>query len=155
MADAPATITGGCLCGAIRYTALDAGLAAYACHCTDCHTRSGSSGQINQFVPAPGFKVEGEPLKAATTTPRGATITQFACPKCLTRVYATLSDRPELVTLRSGTRDDSAGLTPAFHVWVRSKQPWITLPEGAKTFDTQPETPEEWTALILPSGLSA
>lgn len=37
-------LTGGCLCGAVRYTLRD-GLRfrPYACHCTDCQTRTGSA----------------------------------------------------------------------------------------------------------------
>jgi hypothetical protein len=29
-------------------------------------------------------------------------------------------------------------LRPTVHLWTRSKQPWITLPVGDRSFETQP-----------------
>ena len=28
--------------------------------------------------------------------------------------------------------------TPTVHLWTRSKQPWIAIPEGDQIFETQP-----------------
>jgi hypothetical protein len=49
---------------------------------------------------------------------------------------------PEDVRLisRAGTLDDTSWLRPTAHFWTRSKQPWITLPEGDQIFETQPAT---------------
>jgi hypothetical protein len=35
---------------------------------------------------------------------------------------------------------DTSWLRPTVHFWTRSKQPWITLPEGDQSFETQPAT---------------
>jgi hypothetical protein len=40
--------------------------------------------------------------------------------------------------VRPGTLDDTSWLHPTVHFWIRSKQPWVVLPEGAQTFETQP-----------------
>ncbi len=42
--------------------------------------------------------------------------------------------------VRAGTPDDTSWLRPTRHIWTRSKQPWITLPEGDQIFErrTQP-----------------
>jgi len=40
--------------------------------------------------------------------------------------------------VRAGTLDDTSWLRPTTHFWARSKQPWVTLPEGARIFETQP-----------------
>jgi len=42
--------------------------------------------------------------------------------------------------VRAGTLDDTSWLRPTRHIWTRSKQPWITLPEGDQIFETQPAT---------------
>ena len=53
-------IAGGCRCGAVRYTVDRATLpAAYACHCTDCQTWSGSSFTTQFFMPAEALSVAG------------------------------------------------------------------------------------------------
>jgi hypothetical protein len=44
-----------------------------------------------------------------------------------------------LYRVRAGTLDDTSWLRPTKHFWVRSKQPWIMLPEGDQAFATQPE----------------
>jgi hypothetical protein len=43
-------------------------------------------------------------------------------------------------SVRSGTLDDTSWLRPTVHFWTRSKQPWIMLPEGDQSFETQPAT---------------
>jgi hypothetical protein len=42
------------------------------------------------------------------------------------------------VRVRAGTLDDTSWLQPTVHFWTRSKQRWITLPEGDQSFETQP-----------------
>jgi len=53
-----------------------------------------------------------------------------------------------LINLRAGTLDISKGMTPHFHIWVRSKQPWITIPTGTPTFDANPATLDDWQRLL-------
>jgi hypothetical protein len=45
-----------------------------------------------------------------------------------------------VVRVRAGTLDDTSWLRPTRHIWTRSKQPWITLPEGDQIFEAQPAT---------------
>jgi hypothetical protein len=40
--------------------------------------------------------------------------------------------------VRAGTLDDTSWLRPTVHFWTGSKQPWVALPEGAQSFETQP-----------------
>jgi hypothetical protein len=143
-------LTGGCLCGAVRY-AVAPGLRMkpYACHCTDCQRRAGSSFAIQLGVMTADLKVEGELIEGEHIQPSGARAGIFACAKCLTRIYTTNDQRPGIANLRAGTLDSSPGLVPAAHLWVKSKQPWIVLPEDIPTLDEQPRTIEEWRVLLF------
>jgi hypothetical protein len=38
-------------------------------------------------------------------------------------------------SILGGTLDDKSWLRPTVHVWTRSKQPWIVLPESDQQFD--------------------
>ena len=49
---------------------------------------------------------------------------------------------------KNATLDDSASFTPNLHIWTRSKQPWIRLPEGVQALEKQPGTAEEWMQLL-------
>jgi hypothetical protein len=45
-----------------------------------------------------------------------------------------------------GSLDDTSWLRPTAHLWTRSKQPWITLPDGDRQFETQPDDFAEFFA---------
>jgi len=48
--------------------------------------------------------------------------------------------RDGVVRVRAGTLDDTFWLRPTRHIRIRSKPPWITLPQGAEFFEGQPAT---------------
>lgn len=35
--------------------------------------------------------------------------------------------------------DDASWIKPAGHIWIKSKQDWVMLPQGDLTYDGQPE----------------
>ena len=124
-------IEGGCRCGAVRYTlARDALPPTYACHCVDCQTWSGSAFSQQTFVPEAALAVSGAVVVYEFTTPSGNTSTQRMCGVCHTRIYNTNSARPNVAVVRAGTLDRSDELRVVAHIWVKRKQPWLTLDDG-------------------------
>lgn len=144
-------LSGGCLCGAVRYT-LTPGfrMQPYACHCTDCQSRTGTAFSEHMAFALGDLSIEGELDEGDYRQPSGANSTIYGCARCKARIYATNDSRPGMASLRCGTLDGSASLVPAAHIWVKSKQPWIGLPEGSVTMDEQPRTPAEWMDLVGP-----
>ena len=142
-------LAGGCLCGAVRYV-LQAGfrLNPYACHCTDCQTRTGSAFSEHMLFAEADIAVTGELDCGEFRQPSGANSRIFGCARCKARIYAVNDSRAGMASLRCGTLDRSAELVPVAHVWVSSKQPWIGLPDGAKTMAEQPRTSEAWMAFV-------
>ena len=144
-------LSGGCLCSAVRYRLTEQfRMPPYACHCTDCQSRTGSAFSEHMLVGEADIHVEGEVDAGTFVQPSGAQSTMIGCPRCKTRLYAVNSERPGMASLRCGTLDRSAEVVPAAHIWVDSKQPWIILPEGTPTVAEQPRSNEEWTALLWP-----
>ncbi|MBA4007645.1 MAG: aldehyde-activating protein [Erythrobacter sp.] len=142
-------LTGGCLCGAVRYTLREGmRLNAYACHCTDCQSRTGSAFSEHMLFALADLVITGELDVGEYDYPSGGHARIYGCAKCKARIYATNDAREGMASLRCGTLDNSASFVPAGHVWVKSKQPWIGLPEGAKVMDEQPRTTEEWVAFV-------
>jgi hypothetical protein len=145
------TLTGGCVCGAVRYSWTPTiKFKIYACHCTDCQKRSGASFTLQQLALEADFTVEGDMIEGGFTQPSGARARLFACPKCHSRIYGANDQRPGVLIIRAGTLDHNKDIVPDVHVWTRSKQPWIALPPEAKVMDTQPDTADGWTALVMP-----
>ena len=53
---------GGCGCGDIRYQFTCEPLSCYACHCTDCQTRSGAAFTLSAIIPLAEVSVtRGDP----------------------------------------------------------------------------------------------
>jgi hypothetical protein len=128
---------GGCVCGAVRYQLDGNPLTLYACHCTKCQTRSGSAFALNMIVLQADLTiVRGEP-EAAESGKRKR------CSACGTGLWSERRRIPGIVWLRAGTLDDTRWLKPAAHVWTRSAQPWFSIPEGVRAFETQPDDPAE------------
>ena len=44
----------------------------------------------------------------------------------------------EVVVVRGGTVDGASKLRPIGHIWTRSSQPWVRIPEGALSYPGQP-----------------
>ena len=142
-------IEGGCRCGRVRYRAnLDELPSAYACHCLDCQTWSGSAFRT-QFILAEDYlEVTGEPALFELTSADGQRVSrQRACPVCFTRVDNTISARPGLVSLRAGALDRSDELTLVAHIWTKRKMGGIDIPEGVPSWE-EGAPPAEFMAAL-------
>jgi hypothetical protein len=51
--------------------------------------------------------------------------------------------------VRVGTLDDPAAIPPGVHIYVRSKLPWVTLPEGVPGFEAYYDSQKLWPAVSL------
>src|ERR1700735_5565555 len=70
----------------------------------------------------------------------------YRCPSCRVALWSTYGGVQNLRFVRVGTLDDSAALKPDVHVYVRSKLPWITLPEGVPAFEAYYDSRKLWPA---------
>jgi hypothetical protein len=123
-------IEGGCRCGAVRYTlALDAIPPAYACHCHQCQTWSGSAFSEQALLSEDALTVTG-PVVLYERTTEDRTSFQRVCGVCHTRIYNTNTRRPGIAVVRAGTLDDSHLVDVVAHIWTKRKQAWLVLPEG-------------------------
>jgi len=71
------------------------------------------------------------------------------CPSCKVAVWSVYGGADKLLFVRVGTLDDPAALTPDVHIYVRSKLPWVALPEGVPCFDAYYDRRKLWPAASL------
>jgi hypothetical protein len=144
-------IEGGCRCGRIRYRiAADALPNAYACHCRDCQTWSGSAFALQFITAETHFAITGDPGLFELTSPDGTrTSRQRACPVCFTRIFNTNTARPGLVVVRAGTLDRSDELRIVAHIWVKRKVQGIGLAADVPTWLEGPPLAQFMAALDL------
>lgn len=133
-------LTGGCLCGAVRYEVTAAPLGVYACHCTDCQKQSASAFALAVPVPRAVFRITaGSPAAWTRTSPTGATVLSWFCATCACRIYGERDGRPNVLNIRAGSLDDTSWIANVAHLWTRSAQSWMHFEPGALTHETQPE----------------
>ena len=119
----PVVRTGGCLCGAVRYSVRGEPVHVGRCHCTDCRRESGSAFTIYAHWPVEQFEVRGE---IVSYEGRGF------CPRCGSRLLDPPEPGDDLIEVRIGTLDDAPfGLKPEAEVWVKRREAWISPVEGA------------------------
>lgn len=140
---------GGCQCGAIRYELVGEPLFTHVCHCTDCQRRGGAFG-LSMLVEEKQFRLlQGDPEAVEIVADSGNVKTSRFCRRCGTTIYGRSAARTGIVVLRPNTFDDTAWFAPQAHIWTRSKQPWVALPEGVPAFETTYDAREVWPAESL------
>lgn len=126
--DIPATFTGGCACGAVRYQCSGSPLSMVNCHCRDCQRAGGAGYSPTVVVERSKFQlVQGEPKYHETKSDGGGTATRAFCGNCGSPLFASSSRRSEFVGIRAGSLDEPGWYRPTKDVWVESCQPWETL----------------------------
>ena len=144
-------LTGGCICGSVKFTLRDGfRFRPYACHCTDCQSRTGSAFSEHMLFARQDLEIEGELDSGSYLQPSGAVSTIWGCATCKVRIFAENNTRPGFASMRCGTLDRSSDIVLAAHLWVGSKQGWVTIPDGVPTLEEQPRSQAEWMALVGP-----
>ena len=126
-------ITGGCLCGAVRYESDAEPALVVVCHCATCQKNTGSSYSFNVALPSDAVSVTGDSL-ASYEDRSGASGTPFYrtfCSRCGSPIAASGEAYAGLTFIKAGTLDDSSWVKPAAHIWCAEKQPWVVIEEGA------------------------
>jgi hypothetical protein len=133
-------LTGGCQCGKLRYEISETPRLVYCCHCTTCQKITASAFSISTVVIEEAFHLTaGQPHVVQRTADSGRVYARWVCPDCGSCVTGAPRVAGVFRTVRAGSLDDTSWLRPTAHIWTRSKQPWITLPEADRQFETQPD----------------
>ena len=128
------TITGGCLCGKVRYEIMaDAPLRARQCWCRLCQYLSAGGGTINATFPKEAFRVTGETKVFTSIADSGAVVHRRFCPSCGTQLFSEAESRPHLIVVRVGSLDDRELGKPGQIIWTEMAPSWAcfdpTLPQ--------------------------
>ena len=131
---------GGCICGAIRYRVTAEPLTVYVCHCTDCQCQSGASFALSMIVVRGACEVlQGEPREFSQQLEDGRNKQSRFCSTCGTRLWGEPAAYPQILVVSPGTLDDTSWISPVAHIWTRSAQPWVTIPDDILRIERQPE----------------
>jgi hypothetical protein len=130
--------TGGCQCGAVRYTINSQPKQLIICHCTQCQRRYGAFG-MSLFFETDAVQVTGNLKSYRKMADSGRSAVIGFCPDCGTAITSKPEWRPDSFVIRAGTLDDTKSLQPDIHIWTSSKQDWVTIPDGVPSYPRQPD----------------
>ena len=129
-------ISGGCLCGAVRYEGRGEPYHITHCHCLDCRKSTGAAFVTWASFAKENFRfVKGEPRVIGWE----GRLRSFCltCGSSLTFVSGTDSDEVDVTV---GTFDQPERVTPADHVWVSDRIAWTNSINSLPTHE-QARTP--------------
>jgi hypothetical protein len=128
-------ITGGCLCGGVRYRISAPPIVTRVCWCRLCQYLASGNGTVNVCFSRDAVSVTGELRNFPSVADSGNAMHRRFCPTCGTQVFSEAEARPHLVFVRAGTLDDREIARPASTIWTSQAPTWAcidtTLPRVA------------------------
>jgi hypothetical protein len=131
-------MTGGCLCGQVRYSADAEPAFTGVCHCTSCQKQSGAAFSVVVAMPQAALAIQGSPKSYASRGDSGKEVISRFCPNCGSTILSEPALMPGMIILRAGTLDDTSWLKPTMEIYCDSAQPWVQLGGGLKSFPKMP-----------------
>jgi len=115
--------TGGCLCGAVRFSVSGPVRDVVVCHCVECRRWAGgawpaTAAHRDDLTVTGEDALRWEPSPASATSARRGT-----CLACGSSLFWEAPGRPT-VSIGVGALDDAGGLELAAHIYAANAQEW-------------------------------
>ncbi len=117
-----ADVTGGCLCGALRFRATGQPYRVGVCHCLDCRKNHGALFHASAIFP--------ETVVTVTGTVQSYHDRSF-CPTCGSPVFAHFGDE---IGINLGSLDDPSRFRPTYELWTIRREDWLPEFQGMRRF---------------------
>jgi hypothetical protein len=123
------SITGGCLCGGVRFEISPPFGTMTYCHCTRCQRRTGTAASVQVRLAAPDSLrfLQGADLVSCWRPPDGGFDKCF-CSSCGGALFSRNADGT-VWSVRMGTLDEDPGLTPTHRQFVANAATWEPIPD--------------------------
>ena len=145
MSEPKLPLSGGCMCGRVRFEVSAPLLGALYCHCSRCRRRTGTGFSVSALT-APGSyrTIAGADAVGSWDPGEGGWIKSF-CRDCGSQLFTTSAEDSELVSIRMGALDGDPGIRPSAHQFTAYAPSWSPVPD-----DGLPRFPERITPGAAP-----
>lgn len=133
-------LTGGCMCGSVRYELSSEPFDAGWCHCRTCQLNSGSPAMVFASVPDGDLVwTRGADLvKSIRSSSFGH---RFFCGNCGTPFLMKVDHQPETLDFSVATLDDPEAVLPGYHIFYASRISWFEPADALPRHDRfRPDT---------------
>jgi hypothetical protein len=129
----PDILSGGCLCGNVRYRITGAPLEALYCHCRMCQRAHGAPVIAWVTVALATFEVlSGDPVAYRSS----ANALRHFCGRCGTPLTWRSTENPKLIDVSITTLDNPEAVEPGLHLWTDSQLAWFEIADQLLRYPT-------------------
>jgi hypothetical protein len=131
-----AAISGGCLCGSVRFELSELPADAGYCHCTRCQRRTGNASSAQARIDGRSFRLlRGEEAVKAWRHPEGG-FEKLFCRECGAQLFSRNPDDPTQMSIRMSAFDEDPGVRPSWRAFVANAASWEPIPDdGLERFE--------------------
>lgn len=129
--------TGGCYCGAVRYSLTEAPIVKGQCHCVPCRVLSGGGPHYFLLVPPTGFTWTKGVAASYRRSDLENAVTRYFCGACGTQMITRRQDNPAVV-VKVGTLDDPTRFRPRVAICHKDALDFHVVPDGIPIFEDLP-----------------
>ena len=115
-------LSGGCLCGALRFTTIGQPYRVGVCHCMDCRKNHGALFHASAIYPDTSVTITGEVRHYRDRS---------FCPTCGSPVYAHIGDE---IGLNLGCFDTPDQFRPTYELWTVRREGWLPEFPGIRSY---------------------
>jgi hypothetical protein len=121
-------LTGGCMCGSVRFELDETPGPALYCHCTRCRRRTGTAASAQARVDGSTLRVvEGEGSVRGYRPADG--YEKLFCADCGSQLFSRNPADPTQMSVRLGAFDEDPGVRPEWRQYVAYAAPWEPIPD--------------------------
>ena len=131
-------VTGGCLCGAVRFSSTEPPIVTRTCWCRLCQALGAGSATVNSGFPAQAVSVTGDVTVYENVADSGTGMLRSFCPKCGTDLFSQAKTRMHLIFIRAGALDDPEIAAPSVTIWTSQAPSWAQINPDLPSFEGQP-----------------
>jgi len=128
------TMSGGCLCGKVRYETTGEPFAVNYCHCESCRKHNGAAAVTLAGFAIDQVRFHGSDRKKYESSP-GAT--RAFCENCGTPLTweGDGGDLGQIIELHIGTFDDPESIVPTSHAFEPERLSWFDVADDLPRFE--------------------
>ncbi|MEK1928306.1 MAG: GFA family protein [Pararhizobium sp.] len=131
-------MTGGCLCGAVRYQTVATPKYSGFCHCRDCQRATGT-GHCCYMIFSRGEVAFTDALKSFSMIGgSGMETVRYFCENCGSQIFGSGPPDDDRWTVYAGTLDDPSLFQPDSAVMTSSRPSWDHIAGGLPEFGNMP-----------------
>ncbi|UXN70568.1 GFA family protein [Devosia neptuniae] len=120
-------VSGGCLCGRVRFVASGPPYRVGLCHCLECRKHHGALFHASAIFPQDAVAIEGEVRDYAG---------RFFCPNCGSSVFSRSGDEVEV---NLGALDEIDQFRPSYELWTVRREGWLPRFAGLRGYERDRE----------------